>query len=60
MAKGRLLKRKGDSEDDTMIVVWLKERYKEYIAELNVCLGHEEVGVQVCGISRFAAEAERI
>lgn len=53
MAKGRLLKRKADSEDEVMVAVWLKERYKEYIAALGACLGHEEGGVQVHGFLRI-------
>ena len=46
MAKGRLLKRKADSDDEAAVVMWLKERYKEYTAELCRALDHEESGVQ--------------
>ncbi|KAF8249977.1 CBF-domain-containing protein [Wilcoxina mikolae CBS 423.85] len=46
MAKGRLLKRKGNTEEETTTVVWLKERYKEYIAELCASLNNDESGVQ--------------
>lgn len=54
MAKGRLVKRKSDTEEETMVVIWLKERYKEYIAELGACLAHEEGGVQVRNLLRIA------
>jgi U3 small nucleolar RNA-associated protein 19 len=48
MAKGRLVKRKEDSEEEGLVVAWLKERYREFVAELCRCLDHEEQGVQVC------------
>jgi len=51
MAKGRLLKRKGDDEDEATVVIWLKERYREYVAELCKALDHES-GVQVRGSKR--------
>ncbi|KAI5779314.1 CBF/Mak21 family-domain-containing protein [Geopyxis carbonaria] len=46
MAKGKLSKRKGDSEDEVTVVLWLKERYKEYFAELCTSLDNEDPAVQ--------------
>jgi hypothetical protein len=48
MAKGRLVKRKEDSEEEGLVVAWLKERYREFVGELCRCIDHEEAGVQVC------------
>lgn len=46
MAKGRLLKRKGNTEDEATTVVWMRERYKECVAQLCASLNNEESGVQ--------------
>jgi U3 small nucleolar RNA-associated protein 19 len=47
MAKGRMVKRKGDLEDERTVVVWLKNIYKEYHVELCALLNHGDAAVQV-------------
>lgn len=51
MAKGSLSRRKGDDKDQTTIVVWLRDRYKDYTKDLCGLLGHQDPAMQTTALT---------
>lgn len=50
MAKGSLSRRKGDDEAQATIVVWLRDRYKDYTKDLCGLLDHQDRAVQTTAL----------
>ncbi|KAG5290778.1 CBF/Mak21 family [Histoplasma capsulatum G186AR] len=53
MAGGQLIKSKDASEQDLILVAWLKERYQEYQNGLINILKHGEAPAQIAALSLF-------
>lgn len=51
MAKGSLSRRKGDDEAQATVVVWLKDRYKDYTKDLCGLLNHQDPAVQTTALT---------
>ena len=47
MALGRMVKRKTDTSAEGKVVMWLKERYKDYLREVAELMGSGEVSYRV-------------